>query len=34
MSGFGIENAVSRKYRVDVEGPVYDTQGVPTAKFD
>jgi quinol monooxygenase YgiN len=31
---FGITNAVSRKYRVDAEGPVYNAQGVATERFD
>ena len=33
LGSFGIENAVSRKYRVDAEGPVYNEEGVPTEKF-
>jgi quinol monooxygenase YgiN len=31
---FGITGAVSRKYRVDAEGPVYNDQGVATEAFD
>ncbi|QLC25392.1 antibiotic biosynthesis monooxygenase [Parasphingopyxis algicola] len=34
MGSFGIVNAVSRKYRVDKEGPVYNAEGVATADFD
>jgi quinol monooxygenase YgiN len=34
MGGFGIVNAVSRKYRVDKEGPVYNAEGVATADFE
>lgn len=30
---FGIAGAVSRKYRVDAEGPVYGADGKPTEKF-
>lgn len=30
----GLSNAVSRKYRVDAEGPVYGSEGKPTPKFD
>ena len=30
---FGITSAVSRKYRVDAEAPVYDAQGLPSAAF-
>ena len=30
---FGLTNAVSRKYRVDAEGPVYGANGKPTEKF-
>lgn len=30
---FGLTNAVSRKYRVDAEGPVYGADGKPTEKF-
>lgn len=33
LSGFGIENAVSRKYRVDAEDEVYGGDGNPTEKF-
>ena len=29
----GLRNAVSRKYRVDAEGPVYDAAGKPTPNF-
>lgn len=29
----GLQNAVSRKYRVDAEGPVYGDGGKPTEKF-
>jgi quinol monooxygenase YgiN len=31
---FGIGNAVSRKYRVDAEGPVYGAAGKPTEQFE
>ncbi|GAB5482340.1 MAG: hypothetical protein Pars92KO_20970 [Parasphingorhabdus sp.] len=31
---FGLTNAVSAKYRVDAEGPVYNAEGVPTPAFD
>lgn len=31
---FGLTNAVSRKYRVDAEGPVYNAEGVATEAFD
>ena len=31
---FGITAAVSRKYRVDAEGPVYNAQGNATEAFD
>jgi len=31
---FGITGAVSRKYRVDAEGPVYNAQGNATEVFD
>lgn len=31
---FGLTNAVSAKYRVDAEGPVYNDQGMPTPAFD
>ena len=31
---FGITNAVSKKYRVDKEGSVYNSQGVPTVGFE
>lgn len=34
MGTFGIENAVSRKYRVDAEGPVYNAEGKPSERFD
>lgn len=30
---FGLTNAVSRKYRVDAEAPVYDETGTATAGF-
>ncbi|WP_324261752.1 putative quinol monooxygenase [Altererythrobacter sp. H2] len=30
---FGLTGAVSRKYRVDAEGPVYNDQGVATEDF-
>lgn len=33
LGSFGIENAVSKKYRVDAEGPVYNDEGKPTEKF-
>ncbi len=33
LGGFGIENAVSRKYRVDAEDEVYGPDGKPTEKF-
>ncbi len=33
LSGFGILNAVSRKYRVDHVEPVYDAEGRPRADF-
>ncbi len=33
MGSYGIINAVSRKYRVDAEGPVYGEDGKPTADF-
>ena len=29
----GLQNAVSRKYRVDAEGPVYGAEGKPTPDF-
>jgi len=29
----GLTNAVSKKYRVDAEGPVYGAEGKPTEKF-
>lgn len=29
----GLIGAVSRKYRVDAEGPVYGDDGKPTEKF-
>lgn len=29
----GLRNAVSRKYRVDAEGPVYGPEGKPTPSF-
>lgn len=29
----GLQNAVSRKYRVDAEGPVYGDDGKPTERF-
>lgn len=31
---FGMVGAVSRKYRVDAEGPVYNAEGVATETFD
>ncbi len=31
---FGLTNAVSKKYRVDAEGPVYNAEGVATEAFD
>ena len=31
---FGITSAVSRKYRVGAEGPVYNDQGAATESFD
>ncbi|GAA4042633.1 putative quinol monooxygenase [Parerythrobacter jejuensis] len=34
MGSFGIENAVSKKYRVDAEGPVYNAEGKPSEQFD
>ena len=34
MAGGGITGAVSRKYRVDKEGPVYNAEGVATADFE
>ena len=30
---YGLTSAVSRKYRVDAEGPVYGADGKPTEKF-
>jgi len=33
LSGVGILNAVTQKYRVDHFEPVYDPQGVPRADF-
>ncbi|MEL7190250.1 MAG: putative quinol monooxygenase [Pseudomonadota bacterium] len=33
LGKFGIDNAVSRKYRVDAEGEVYGPDGAPTEKF-
>lgn len=33
MGGYGIVNAVSAKYRVDAEAPVYGADGKPTEKF-
>ncbi len=33
MSGFGIVNAVTRKYRCDLEAPVYGADGVASAFF-
>jgi quinol monooxygenase YgiN len=33
LSGFGIRNAVTRKYRVDHVEPVYDQDGRPRADF-
>jgi len=29
----GLQNAVSKKYRVDAEGPVYGPEGKPTPEF-
>lgn len=34
LGGFGIENAVSRKYRVDAEDEVYGPDGKPTEAFN
>jgi quinol monooxygenase YgiN len=34
VSSFGITAAVSRKFEVAREGPVYNTQGAATAEFD
>ena len=34
LGSFGIENATSRKYRVDAEGPVYNADGQATEAFD
>lgn len=34
LGSFGIENAVSKKYRVDAEGPVYNAEGQATEAFD
>jgi len=31
---FGLTHAVSRKYRVEAEGPVYDAQGIASERFD
>ncbi|MEQ8410510.1 MAG: putative quinol monooxygenase [Erythrobacter sp.] len=33
IGNFGLTNAVSRKYRVDAEGPVYNEAGVATEAF-
>ena len=33
LGGFGIQNAVTRKYRVDHVEPVYDAEGRPRADF-
>jgi len=33
LGGYSILNAVSCKYRVDAEAPVYNEQGVATADF-
>ncbi len=33
LGSFGIENAVSRKYRVDAEDEVYGPDGKPTEQF-
>lgn len=33
LSGFGLRNAVTRKYRVDHVEPVYDPEGRPRADF-
>lgn len=34
VSGFGLTNAVSRKFAVAREAPVYNAAGVATAQFD
>jgi quinol monooxygenase YgiN len=34
IGSFGLINAVSAKYRVDAEGPVYNEGGKPTPSFD
>jgi quinol monooxygenase YgiN len=34
LSKFGIANAVTRKYRCDLVGPVYGADGVATARFE
>lgn len=34
IGSFGLKNAVSAKYRVDAEAPVYNAEGVPTPAFD
>lgn len=34
LGSFGLTGAVSRKYRVDKEGPVYNEQGEATEAFD
>jgi quinol monooxygenase YgiN len=33
LGSFGIDNAVSKKFRVDAEAPVYGDDGKPTAQF-
>ena len=34
ISGYGITHAVSRKFAVAREGPVYNAAGIATADFD
>lgn len=34
LGNVGISNAISHKYRVDAEGPVYGADGEATEKFD
>jgi quinol monooxygenase YgiN len=34
LGASGLTGAVSRKYRVDAEGPVYNVEGKPTPAFD
>ncbi|MEM6827061.1 MAG: putative quinol monooxygenase [Pseudomonadota bacterium] len=34
IGAFGLTGAVSRKYRVDAEAPVYNAEGVATEAFD